>query len=298
MQQHRYCVAHTLTGRYNAGVLVDKYQQFENLIRKELKLLGCQKSVTFSKLEKLDSREEKFKLAPHYHLNELAIYFYSVLSRLIFPLKRDVVVYEGFDDKGQSRGLERFYEKVKAGQNIVPHLSKLVFEMDQGKLNDPMLAEWGIFHFHIPESDGNKFFVKRTNHLLFAIVTQNELVPLDIQPHSNELGTYEPWVDVDIFEKIERYYPQSIQHLKQRDGVSPLTFEQRRTLRRKGYNTSVITSSGNEYASPGLGSTSSGHPMPVIMKVDQNMMCLEHIIKETDEIMFDSNYNITTRNAL
>lgn len=291
-------VASHLAGRYNAGDIVNKYQKLENLIRQELKSLGCKKLVSFDKLEKLDRRKEQFKLAPHYHLNELVIYFFSVLTRLVLPLKRDVIVYDGFDNKGQDTGLEMLYEKVRNGQNVIPHLSTLVFEVDQGRLNDPMLSEWGIFHFHIPENEGSKFFVNRTNYLLFAIVTQTEFVPLDIQPHADELGTYEPWVDVDIFEKLERYYPRAIQHLKQREGVQPLTFEQRRTLRKKGYNTSVITNSGNEYVPPGFGSTVSGHPMSVIRKVDQTMLWLEHKFKDTDDIVFDSNYNLTVRNAL
>jgi hypothetical protein len=291
-------VAHPLIGRYNAGDSVDKYQQLENLIRQELIGFGCKKLVTYDKLEKLDRRDERFKLTPHYHLNELMIYFYSVLTRLVLPCKRDVIIYDGFDNKVQDTGLERLYEKVKEGHNLIPHLSKLVFELDQGRLNDPMLAEWGIYHFHIPDNDGNKFFVNRTNQLLFAIVTQTEFIPLDIQPHDNELGTYEPWVDVDIFEKLERYYPQAIQHFKQREDVQPLTFEQRRALRTKNGNTNVITNSGNEYVPPSFGSTASGHPMSVITKVYHNMLLLKHDLNDIDEIVFDANYNLIARNAL
>lgn len=277
---------------------MDKYQQLESLIRQELIGFGCQKLVTFDKLEKLDRRDERFKLTPHYHLNELLIYFFSVLTRLVLPCKRDVIVYDDFDNKGQDMGIKRLYEKVKEGHSVIPHLSKFVFELDQGRLNDPMLSEWGIYHFHIPENDGRKYFVNRTNQLLFAIVTQTEFVPLDVQPHVNELGTYEPWIDVDIFEKLERYYPQAIQHLKQREGVRPLTFEQRRALRRKNGNTNVITNSGNEYAPPSFGSAASGHPIQVIIKVDQIMWSLEHHLKDTDEIVFDANYNLITKNAL
>lgn len=277
---------------------MNKYKKLEHLIRQELIDFGCNKLVTFDNLEKLDRREQRFKLTPHYHLKELLIYFFSVLTRLVLPCKRDIVIYDNFDNKGNDEGLERFYQKVRKGHNLTPHLSKLVFELDQGRLNDPMLSEWGIYHFHIPVNDGKKFFVNRTNQLLFAIVTQTEFVPIDIQPHANETGTYEPWVDVDIFEKLEKHYPQAIQHLKQRAGLQPLTFEQRKALRRKNGNTYVITNSGNEYIPPGFGSVASGHPMQVITKVDQNMWFLEHHLKDTDEIAFDESFNLIARNTL
>lgn len=275
---------------------MDLKKQYELLMRNELKALGCSKQFTYEQLKKKDRRDNSFKGGNDYELSLLSNLFYSVVYRLFKQKPRQVVKYQGFDDKGNSSGIQNLERKIANGESLVPHLSKYIFDIDQARHNDPMLYEWSIYHFHIPPSDGNGSFVTRSKDLLFAIVTDEQFIFLDVQPHSDNTGTYEPWTDISIIEKIESNYPDLIQPYYLGEGRTPLTNEQRKNLRSKNGNTNIITNSGKEYRIPGCGSVSAGLPVNSIMQGDMATSFINDILNNASSnsvtLSFDENYRL------
>jgi hypothetical protein len=270
--------------------------QYDQLMRRELRSLGCNKQLTDEQLKKRDRRDNSITSnIQDYELSLLSHLFYSVAHRLFVQKPRQVVKYQGFDEKGNSAGITNLERKITNGDSLVPHLSKLIFDADQARNNDPMLNEWSIYHFHIPPIDGSGSFVTRSNDLLFAILTEDYFIFLDIQPHSNSTGTYEPWVDVGIIEKIEEHYPELLEQYYVGDGKTPLTPEQRKNLRSRNVNTNIITSNGKEYRFPGCGTVGSGLPVNSIIKGDMANAFIESLSGDSSEkLTFDANFNLVT----
>lgn len=279
---------------------MDLKKQYELLMRNELVALGCNKQFTDEQLKKKDRRDNSFKNGNDYELSLLSNLFYSVVYRLFKQKPRQVVKYKGFEDKGNSAGIQNLQRKIANGESLVPHLSKYIFDIDQARNNDPMLNEWSIYHFHIPPSDGNGSFVTRSKDLLFAIVTDEQFIFLDIQPHSDSTGTYEPWIDINIIEKVESNYPDLIQQYYLGEGRTPLTNEQRKNLRAKNCNTNIITSNGKEYRIPGCGSVSSGLPANSIQQGDMASRFIDDILRNSSSnsvtLSFDKNYHLVASN--
>lgn len=278
---------------------MNRKQEYENLMRSELSFLGCNRQLTDKQLRRLDRRDESIKSqVTDYELELLSHFFYSVVHRLIKPKPRNVIEYEKFDYKGNDTGISNLKKKAFNGEILTPHLSKQVFDVDQSRKNDPMLNEWGIYHFHIPEYEGSGSFVNRSSNLLFVIVTQDEFILLDVQPHSDETETYEPWVDTGIISKIERYYPQLLTKYFVGNGRQPLTFEKRKNLRAINANTSIITDVGNEYNPPGFGTVAAGLPINVIRQSDKARAFIQQLeaAEENDgALKFDENYNLIVK---
>lgn len=275
---------------------MDLKKQYELLMRSELKALGCNKQFTDEQLNKKDRRDSSFKSGNDYELFLLSNLFYSVVYRLFKQKPRQVVKYQGFDDKGNLAGIQNLERKIASGESLAPHLSKYIFDIDQARNNDPMLNEWSVYHFHIPPSDGNRSFVTRSKGLLFAIVTDDQFIFLDVQPHSDSTGTYEPWVDISIIEKIESNYPDLIQPYYLGDGRTPLTNEERKNLRARNGNTNIITTSGKEYRIPGCGSVSAGLPVNSIGQGDIATRFIDDILhngsSDSVTLSFDENYQL------
>jgi hypothetical protein len=279
---------------------MDLKKQYESLMRQELQSLGCNKKLTDEQLKKRDKRNNDItSKIQDYELSLLSNLFYSVIHRLFIQKPRQVIKYPGFDDKGNSVGLANLEKKITEGDSLVPHLSKHVFDIDQARNNDPMLNEWSIHHFHIPVSDGNGAFVTRNKDLLFAIVTDEQFIFIDIQPHSDSTGTYEPWVDIQIIEKIEDHYLEILEPYFEGEGKTPLTTEQRQNLRAKNANTNIITTKGKEYRIPGCGTVAAGLPIHSIIKGDMAREFIGNLPDNSSvKLSFDKSYNLLAESSM
>ena len=276
-------------------------KQYEKLIRDELRSLGCGKQFTEQQPKNIDRRGSTTPGCKDYELLLLSNMFYSIVHRLFKMKPRQVVRYQGFDEKGNSAGIANLENKIIKGESLIPHLSKNIFEIDQARKNDPMLNEWSIYHFHIPPVDGGGLFVNRTKDLLFSIVTDDHFIFLDIKPHPDKSGTYNPWVDVGIIEKIEEFYPELLEQYYVGEGRLPfkLTTEQLENLRKANGSTNIITASGKEYEPPGFGSFADGLPVSSVCQSDVAMALIESLAGDTAvKLAFDDNYNLVSRGKL
>jgi len=102
-------------------------------------------------------------------------------------------------------GLQQLIEKAESGQDLKPHLSRLIEDPDYPDL---MFYDWGIFHFHLgtnphPKRQG---FVERTHDLLFAIADSHtaRMYLIDIHPHHGG------FTNQDLLRILEENWPEII----------------------------------------------------------------------------------------
>jgi hypothetical protein len=70
-----------------------------------------------------------------------------------------------------------------AGHDINPYLSRKIFFPPDS--TDYLLADWGIYHLHLSHTfdSKGKYFMARSDYLLFAVFTESEAYFIDIRPH-------------------------------------------------------------------------------------------------------------------
>lgn len=118
------------------------------------------------------------------------------------------------------------------GENVTRFLSKKVNSL---KFGDGLLWDYGIHHLHLSKEVEESGFVKRSDYLLFAIVTQEDAYFVDVRlhPKRGDLG----WVRQDLLEIVHSNWPELVE-AKVLRGVrgTALTDEEKQELRRKNCN--------------------------------------------------------------
>jgi hypothetical protein len=167
-----------------------------------------------------------------------------------------------------STEIAELVRKMEAGEDLKPHLSRAV---DTAFLStaeraalprhqreqdlDRMLADWGIHHLHLSgvlEADG---FVKRSNHLLFAIFGRNDAYLVGVYTHQD-------WVLADLVPTIVRNW-RGVGPFHKLNYVQGATYQpteqERRRDRRLGVSSGFIEVDGAWYGT--LGQTAAGMPL-------------------------------------
>jgi hypothetical protein len=78
------------------------------------------------------------------------------------------------------RSLETIKAKLTNGEDINPYLSKGIFRPDY---TDYLFSDWGIYHLHLSNAVAGRYFMARSDSLLFVIIDQNCAYLIDIRPH-------------------------------------------------------------------------------------------------------------------
>lgn len=132
--------------------------------------------------------------------SDLPIYYFNAVQRRISMNRRSIYVSDVFQCPAEHRvGWHLIQQKVKEGQDLTPHLSKLINKPEK---TDPMLNDWGIYHLHLGTEIQNGFAC-RTGPLLFARVTDERFYALDVY----SLGT---WTESEVVETVHRNWPESV----------------------------------------------------------------------------------------
>ena len=142
---------------------------------------------------------------------------------------------------------------LKEGENVNAFLSK---NITRAASLDGLLWDFGMHHFHLSKEVEPSGFVKRSDYLLFAIVTQDKVYCVDVQrhPQQGDLG----WVRQDLLRIVHSNWPELIKAkiLRGVEGTA-LTDEQKQELRRKNINS--VTQIGDIAIAPmGGGMTTAG----------------------------------------
>ena len=175
--------------------------------------------------------------------------YFEMLCRRIVPLPRRVHFSEEIHDSlGKLRRKADVEHQVQAddawgtvflirsllaeGENVTRFLSKNVNSLISG---DGLLWDYGIHHLHLSKEVEESGFVKRSDYLLFAIVTQEDAYFVDVRlhPKPDDLG----WVQQDLLEIVHSNWPELVESRALR-GVkgTTITDEEKQELRRKNCN--------------------------------------------------------------
>lgn len=185
----------------------------------------------------------------------------NVKKRLIIKNKRHLHISKKLVCPPEVKdGLDNFIKKVNSGGDINPHLSKRVFNT---KLNDGMLLDFGLHHFHLGEElildkSGNQF-VTRTGYLLVAVVRDNDIYCLGIFNHSSDL-----WLNDGLIELIHNEWPHVLERYRIKNVTNiypdPDSID-RSDHRKNSFNTVVKVSDGTYYQILGGGFNAAGSSM-------------------------------------
>ena len=121
------------------------------------------------------------------------------------------------------------------GANVNAFLGKSIRNADAF---DGLLWTYGMHHFHLGHETDKDGFVKRSKHLLFAIVTPTDAYFVDVRPHPTKDGI--GWVSQELLQIVHSSWPELIE-ANVLHGVSgvELTDEEMRELRRKNANAAM-----------------------------------------------------------
>ena len=136
---------------------------------------------------------------------------------------------------------------------MIPFLTDRVNDTEK---TDWLLWDYAIHHLHLSQKPGKSGFVKRSDWLLFAIVSDDDVYFVDVRPHRDH--GFE-WVRQDLLEIVHRNWPALIED-RVLHGVSgeTITDAEKKELRRKRANV-VHEIAGNAIAPLGWGMTADGH---------------------------------------
>jgi len=186
-------------------------------------------------------REEAISYIKNSSAAVLAARYCEVHTRRIKPTPRRVHFSEELHDSlgklsrvdqtawGTVFHLRHLFE---SGADVTPYLSKRVASSES---KDPMLWDYGLHHFHLNEELGGSGFVERADHLLFALVSAEEVFFVDVRAHQDPERLL--WVRQDLLTIMDSNWPgiskDWVLHGVQGD---TLTDTQKKELRRKNVN--------------------------------------------------------------
>lgn len=188
--------------------------------------------------------------------------FLNLTKRLVRPIPRSVLRAQNFScPPDLVTGLTEVERKISAGEDLSPHLSKL---LRNPTFNDPLLNDWGIHHVHLGTTLDSDGFVNRTGPVLFARFDGTNAYLIDVLPHSS-------WSLQRLVKELHDNWPASINRyrLNRVIGLSTTVSDKDVAVLRKGnVNTMVDLGGGIVYAPIGGGYSTSGLSTDVVMQSD------------------------------
>lgn len=196
--------------------------------------------------------KRKYKKVPTSSMsNEAAIKLYLCWkNKQIVKKQRVVKLSKEFEqlvltDK-QKTLLNKFIKRSEKGYTLRSYQSKLV---DSTEL-DNLYATWQIHHFHLGEDVSDEEFVSRTDDLIFAQVTEKEILIIGMYKHGD-------WYEKGLIEILDSNWPSLLE--KNYDGLvqieakelslsfDELTGSDIKKLRESNIVFPIICSSGRQY---------------------------------------------------
>ncbi len=197
--------------------------------------------------------------------------FYNTVRRMVTKKNRTVLKSKEFNCPVELEpGLNFLINKITAGEDINPHLSKYILKSGY---SDKMMNDWGVFHFHLGTNIQKNGFVNKGDEILFARVDDDVVYFINIYRHGD-------WYKKDIIEILHNNWPNAISRFRMRGAVDiqfiPTEIETKQ-LRDNNYNTSIKTDDGTVYAPLGLGSACSGESTIANIFAIQALRYVEHL---------------------
>lgn len=211
---------------------------------------------------------------------DVPVHYFNAAQRRISARPRTLLVSDTFQCPAEHQaGWNLIQQKVKDGQDLTSHLSKLI---ENTTKTDLMLNDWGVYHLHLGTQIKNGF-VERAGPLLFARITDEYFYAIDVYDHRS-------WTNSEIVETVHRNWPESVARwVMQGVKGGRLTDEERAALRKIHANAFFLTEDDTTYGPLGGGTVASGHNIFSVIQMDiehDRLECLERrLVEITDEVM-------------
>lgn len=209
-----------------------------------------------------------FRISKNKNFNEILLEFITVRLKLIEPQQRLVKMSPPLLKKlfthHKRKEIEHIFHQANSGNNINLFQSRKLL---QSRFHDHMLNEWHIYHFHLSlKLEKKSKFAKQVDDLLFAYVTQDHIIFLDVDKHKPGIFAHEKWLEI-----LHDFFPELISEFKidhSKDVHPKVNAEERQEIWDKGYTLGMTKIRDVVYFSPGVGRSTSGHGMDVTRNVN------------------------------
>lgn len=202
-----------------------------------------------------------YSIANNLSSDEIRTEYLNLLKRLLPEKHRKVFVSKELICPTELQsGFENLKRKIENGENLKPYLSKLIDDLN---FNDPLLNEWGIYHFHLGINPDNKnpVFIERTGPVLATRIVDDTVYFIDIINHGK-------WAKQEMVRIIYRNWPDSISKYRfEGDFSYSPTDDDVNILRKNGINSLVEVEKGIFYGLIGGGITSVNTSAEVTLKL-------------------------------
>ncbi len=262
--------------------------------------------------QELDSAGVEFD--PGLSLIDLAASYFQTLTRMVTPKPRRVHFSDELQDSLGALAREsdqtirsearaawqaafRLNQHMSEGRNVNPHLSRRIATATGKGSNDGLLFDYGMHHFHLNSEVEPDGFIKRSQYLLFAVVTESDVYFVDVRKHpkGRDLG----WVRQDLVAIVDSNWPQLLE-ANALHGVwaDTITDERKQELRSNNAN-HLSPVAGKVFVPLGGGTTGNGSSMRcrmeairLLREIDHHQRTLESLSAELKEALETSGIGI------
>jgi hypothetical protein len=205
---------------------------------------------------------------------DVSILYFGLQKKLIKPKPRRILRSNGFSCPEELKpGLASLEEKIINGENLRPHLSKKLKNLND---NDGLLFDWGIFHLHLGTVIGSDGFIDRTGPLLYTRFDEANAYFINVIDHGS-------WTTQELVKTI---WPESIKPYIL-TGVTSIsrnfTDKDVKDLRGSQVNTILDLDNGVFTLGPGGGMTASGSSAEAILTHLQTRKWMKRLEKPMKE---------------
>ncbi|WP_276974203.1 hypothetical protein [Flavobacterium filum] len=239
--------------------------------------------------------------SPSADLDSDLLKLFTIQKKFVYQFNRKVEISKELHFKIENNHkhkneILKLKECLEKGIDINPNQTKNLFNYH---VHDDLVYDWKIYHFHLTfEREYDSYFTKRTKEVLFAYITKDRALLLDVIKHP----PHDIFANKILLEIIDRNWDGILLEANGVQGLShnPSTKE-RFQLRKYNLNEGIIEVNGKFIFSPGLGQVSSGHSAEEVMKLNQLNRWLktnEKAIlqnKDTIDIMFMKSHSLRTK---
>ena len=219
--------------------------------------------------------------------------YFELLNRMVDPVPRTVHFSDelhislgkllGESEKNQREKTKEAWGTVfrlcklfEEGQNVNGFLSKGINTATGKMSKDGLLWDYGMHHFHLCKDFDKSGFVKRSDYLLFVILTQTDAYLVDVRLHQDPEKLL--WVRQSLVEIVHSNWPQLIKANVIR-GVegSQLTDEEKKELRSENKNINHFMELGGNAIMPlGGGTMANGSSILCGVLADELLHEIKH----------------------
>ena len=187
-------------------------------------------------------------------IGRLATSYLEMVNRRIYPIPRKVLLSDRIhhsmgellrvagndpeikkkvrDARDTMFMLRRLLER---GENVNRFLGRGIGHASGTRSHDSLLWDFGLHHFHLCKTVMPDGFVERSDHLLFAVLTNEAAHFVDVMPHRHPQRL--EWVQQDLLSVVHANWPELVAPYVLRGVLpSPVSDTELKELRRKHVN--------------------------------------------------------------